>query len=122
MNIFSTSDHKDHPLPSHCHINTTKGIYNIPFEDIFFIESRQKKSLIHTKTGILTLHLPLYRIKESLPSAVFLQSHRSFLVNLKNISHIDKQKEPWTVFFFGYGEQAFISRSYRHQVMDAVND
>ena len=122
MNIFSTSDYNDPPLPSHCHITTTKGIYNIPFEDIFFIECRQKKSLIHTKSEILILPLPLYRMKEALPSAIFLQTHRSFLVNLKNVSHIDKQKDPWTISFFGYEEHAFISRSYRHQVMDAVND
>lgn len=122
MNIFSISEYSEKSQPSHCHITTSKGIYNVPLQDIFFIECHQKKSLVHTKAGILTLSLPLYRMKETLPPVVFLQTHRSFLVNLKNISHIDKQKDPWTISFFGYKEHAFISRSFRHQVMDAVKD
>ena len=109
-------------LPTHCRISTPKGIYNIPFEDIFFVECQQKKSLVHTTAGTLTLPIPMYRLKERLPAPFFLQTHRSFLVNIKNISHIDKQKDPWTIFFFGTEKQAFTSRSFRHIVLDAVSD
>ena len=110
------------PNSIHLRITTAKGIYNIPFYDVFFVECHQKKSILHTRAGTLTLPLPLYRLKEVLPSSVFLQTHRSFLVNLKKISHIDKQSDPWTVFFFDTKENAYISRSYRQQVIQAVCD
>lgn len=124
MHTFSVTDpiEKAPQTPFYCHINTRKGIYNVPLEDILFVESHQKKSLVHLKRETLILPIPLYRLKETLPAAFFLQTHRSFLVNLKNISHIDKQKDPWTVFFFDSQEHAFISRSFRHQVMEAVSD
>lgn len=122
MSTLSTTDHSDRPYPSHCQVNTPKGMYNIPMDDIFFVECHQKKSFIHTKTGIFVLPVPLYRLKEALPSVLFLQTHRSFLVNLKNISHINKRTDPWTVSFFDTNEQAFISRSFRQQVMAAVSD
>lgn len=122
MHTISIIDHNDKSQMPHCHINTTKGIYNIPLTDILFIESHQKKSLVHLKQETLILHLPLYRLIEALPSELFLQTHRSFLVNLKNISHIDKQKDPWTVYFFDSDEYAFISRSFRHQFIAAISD
>lgn len=122
MNTISISANPDQPHSSFCHISTAKGIYNIPLDDIFFIDSFQKKSILHTAAGILPLPIPLYRLKESLPASIFLQTHRSFLVNLKKISQIDKQKDPWTISFFGTEERAFISRSFRQQVIDAVCD
>lgn len=122
MSTFSITEHNGSPQTSYCRITTSKGIYNIPLDDIFFIEYHQKKAFVHTKTGILILPAPLYRLKDALPAALFQQTHRSFLVNLKNISHIDKQKDPWTISFFGYKEHAFISRSFRHQVMKAVSN
>ena len=120
MAVISVTD--DKPCPTHCHITTPKGIYNIPLSEIFFIECYQKKSKLHTSGGILTLPIPLYQLKEILPSAIFLQTHRSFLVNLNRISHINKQSDPWTIFFFGSKENAYISRSHRHQIIDAVHD
>lgn len=122
MNTLSVTDHNDKSHPPHFHINTTKGIYNIPLNNILFIESHQKKSLVHLKKETIILHIPLYRLKETLPSELFLQTHRSYLVNLKNISYIDKQKDPWIIDFFDSNEHAFISRSFRHQVLAAISD
>lgn len=120
ISVASSCDKAHHP--SYCHITTTKGIYNLPLNEILFIESHQKKSILHTKNGVLPLPIPLYRIRKALPAPIFLQTHRSFLVNLNNISYIDKQKDPWTIHFFMTEKHAFISRSFRHQVMDALSD
>lgn len=123
MNTFVVvSSHDRSQQPSHCHIATSKGIYKLPLKEILFIESHQKKSILHTKNGMLPLPIPLYRIKTALPAPSFLQTHRSFLVNLQNISYIDKQNDPWTIHFFATEKNAFISRSFRHQVMDALSD
>ena len=72
MNTFSITNRENKSHPSHCQITTSKGIYNVPLDDIFFIECRQKKSFVHTKSGILELPIPLYRLKEALPSILFL--------------------------------------------------
>ena len=122
MNTLSVIEHNEKSQQSHCQITTTKGIYNIPLNDILFIESHQKKSMVHLKQTTLLLQIPLYRLKETLPSGLFLQTHRSFLVNLTNISHIDNQKDPWTIYFFDSDAHAFISRSFRHQVLAAISD
>ena len=122
MNTISLIEHADNPHQLHCQIQTPKGIYNIPLNHILFIECSQKKSFIHTNSEIFTLPLPLYRIKEVLPPHLFIQTHRSFLVNLNHISHIDKQTDPWTIFFFQSEKRAYISRNSRQVILKAVSD
>lgn len=104
----------------HCRISTAKGIYNIPYKDILFVESGQKKSIIHLTNNTICLPLPLYRIREILPESFFIQTHRSFIVNLKKISYIDKTKDPWVISFFGSKKTAFISRSFKKDVMQVI--
>ena len=60
------------------------------------------------------------RLTEQLPADAFLQTHRSFLVNLNHISHIDKSRDPWTISFMGSDKVAFVSRSLRHQEMQRL--
>ena len=122
MNTISIIEHTDNPLLFHCQIQTPKGIHNIPLNHILFIECSQKRSFIHTNNEIFTVHIPLYRIKEILPSQLFSQTHRSFLVNLNQISHIDKQTDPWTISFFHSEKRAYISRNSRQAILKAVSD
>lgn len=100
----------------HCNISTSKEIFSIPYSDILFVESTMKKSVLHTKTGTHLLPVPLYRVRERLPASFFVQTHRSFIVNTKNIATIDKSKDPWVVTFFGSQKYAYISRNYKKEV------
>ena len=122
MNTLSLSapSKTDADATIYLQITTSKAFYNIPLTSILFIECHEKKSLLHTKDGCLPLCVPLYRMEAVLPSALFLQTHRSFLVNLKNISHVDKNKDPWTISFFSSQKKAFVSRSFRRQLLAAV--
>ncbi|MGN1231539.1 MAG: LytR/AlgR family response regulator transcription factor [Anaerotignum sp.] len=119
--IVSNETPPEHRDPPFCRINTAKGIYNIPHDDILFVESEQKKSVFHMTNNSICLPIPLYRIREALPELYFIQTHRSFIVNLKNISYIDKTKDPWVISFFGSGKKAFVSRNFRKDVMKTIN-
>lgn len=49
-----------------------------------------------------------------------MQTHRSFIVNLNNISYLDKRKNPWEISF-GYTEQkAYVGRNYKKAVLEAL--
>lgn len=100
----------------HCNISTSKEIFSVPYRDILFVESTMKKSVLHTKTEAHMLPVPLYRVREMLPASFFVQTHRSFIVNTKNIAYIDKSKDPWIVTFFGSKKYAYISRNYKKDV------
>ena len=104
----------------YCRISTQKAIYKIPYQDILFIESEQKKSVIHLLKKTICVSVPLYRILEVLPKETFVQTHRSFIVNLKNASSIDKSQNPWTISFFGSEQLAFVGRSFKDNIMQII--
>lgn len=106
--------------PPYCRINTAKGIYNIPHNEILFVESGQKKSIIHLANDSICLPIPLYRIRDVLPAPYFVQTHRSFIIHLENVSYIDKTKDPWVISFFGSNKTAFVSRSFKKDVMQII--
>ena len=87
--VCVTNSESTHDEPLYCRISTQKAIYKIPYQDILFIESEQKKSVIHLLKKTICVSVPLYRILEVLPKETFVQTHRSFIVNLKNASSID---------------------------------
>ena len=45
--VCVTNSESTHDEPLYCRISTQKAIYKIPYQDILFIESEQKKSVIH---------------------------------------------------------------------------
>lgn len=100
----------------HCNISTSKEIFSVPFCDILFAESTMKKCVLHMKKGSVTLPQPLYRVREMLPSSFFVQTHRSFIVNTKNISYINKCQDPWVISFFDSKECAYVSRNYKKDI------
>lgn len=110
----------DKPASPICLIQTPKQILSLHLDKILFIESRQKHSIIHTVTEEIEISIPLYRILSHLPNDIFIQIHRSFIINLDNISFIDKSKEPWVVSFNDSDKNAFVSRSFRQQVLESL--
>ena len=65
--VCITNNESVHNEPLYCRISTQKAIYKIPYQDILFIESEQKKSVIHLLKKTICVSVPLYRILEVLP-------------------------------------------------------
>lgn len=118
--ISVTNNESVHDEPLYCRIGTKKAVYKIPYEEILFIESDHKKSAIHLSEDTICVPIPLYRLLEGLPEDTFVQTHRSFIVNLKNAAFIDKSQEPWTISFFGSKQLAFVGRSFKKNIMRIV--
>lgn len=104
-----------------CQIYTAKGIYSFPYEEILFIEIVMKKTIFHLRTKEIAFSMPLYKIREALQSSYMVQTHRSFIVNLSNISYLDKTKSPWELSFFHSDQHAYVSRSYKQQFLSAIS-
>lgn len=72
---------------------TNKGeLYNIPYQEILYIEKslNDNTSNIVTKSHIYNLRKTIKELEEELSYAVdFFKTHRSCIVNLKNVKHID---------------------------------
>lgn len=118
--VYVTNNESVHDEPLYCRISTKKAIYKIPHREILFIESEHKKSIIHLSEDTICVPIPLYRIREALPEETFVQTHRSFIVNLKNAAYIDKSRNPWAISFFGTEQLAFVGRSFKKNILQIV--
>ena len=67
-------------------------LQRVAFDDILYIEGMKEYLLLHTTTGnILTLQ-SFRRVEEVLPPERFARIHKSFLVALSRIEHLERGK------------------------------
>ena len=67
-------------------------LQRVAFEDILYIEGMKEYLMLHTITGnILTLQ-SFRRVEEVLPAERFARIHKSFLVALSRIEHVERGK------------------------------
>lgn len=69
----------------HIFISSGKKQIRIVLQDIFFIESLREYIHIHTKSGTLTVKMPISRIEESLDPKMFVRIHKSYIISKPKI-------------------------------------
>jgi len=71
------------------YINIDRRLIKLKFEDILLVEA--KGDYIHVKTikKEYRVHTTLKKIKEKLPNTMFLQIHRSYIININKIIDIE---------------------------------
>ncbi len=62
------------------------SIVAIPYSKLIYIESLNKRTIIHTSEKNISNYTPLDTIQEELDSNQFMRAQRSFIVNMANIS------------------------------------
>lgn len=83
--------------------------YVIPIENILFIEQQGYLSIIHTHHRIYQCVSTLINMYNSLNDNFYL-THKSFLVNTKNIDYISyNRKSTSDIFFINYDKTALLS-------------
>jgi two-component system response regulator LytT len=61
----------------------------IPVEQIAYIESNQKKTILYTEDGYFSSIYPLKTLEQRLPEP-FIRIHRSYIVNISYIKHFSR--------------------------------
>lgn len=58
----------------------------VAFEDILFLQADNNYTFVHTKSGRYIYSTIIKAFEQKLPSSVFLRVHRSYIVNLNNVT------------------------------------
>lgn len=92
-------------------------IIKVYIDEILFVEAQRRNCIIHTKEKSYTIKsMTIKKIIETLPKEYFMRTHRSYIVNLKNIQQVEKdEKNSWTIYFEGYSIPAYVSNSYKSE-------
>jgi DNA-binding LytR/AlgR family response regulator len=88
----------------------------IPFNDIVFVESSNRKSLIYTTSETYATTMTIDALEKLLPSPRFLRSHRSYIVNL---DHVDDLEED---FIMDNGDIAYVAVKNHRKIKHAYDD
>ena len=85
-------------------------MYRIPCRDILYIEkvSNDNISAIHTSERVYQIRKSIKQIEGELFDIAFFKTHRSCIVNMRNVTHVDFEKG---LIFFNNKSISLISRS-----------
>lgn len=107
-------DHQDIPMIS---LNDGTKKYLIPIKDILFLQVDHIYVQVHVLgDSIIMKRSPLKDLLEKLPPEQFIQSHRSYAFNIKQVSH-------WDFEHIFIQEKAIpVSRSRRKEVFSKLGE
>jgi len=102
------------PKSDYLFVKANQKLEKIFFKDILYIEGVENYVSIQTFSGKIITHSTLRSILENLPEDFFIQTHKSFIINIEKVSNIegnmlgiDKYKVP-------------VSRTWKEKVMEVI--
>ena len=94
--------------------------YNIPVEEILYIESVDKKTFIYTSGNILQTEKRLYELEEILDEKMFFRCSKSVIANLSKITRLKPEVTRNILATLSNGEVIVISRRYVRNLRDLI--
>ena len=103
-------------------IKIDSEIYNIPYNDINFIDKckGEEWSLIHTKSSVYKCKNNLIYFEKILCNDIrFIKTHRSCIVNLNNIFKVNKDE---SIIYFDNEITTYLSRNHKKELLKYFNE
>ena len=98
----------------HFFVKVDNGLEKVLFDELLYAEARMNYILLHTSDRKLIVYLTLKGLLESLPSARFIQVHKSFVVNKDSIRSIRGN-----ILYLGQAEVP-VSQHYQEEAMREI--
>jgi two-component system, LytTR family, response regulator len=92
-------------------VKTAGKIKIIPVDDIQYLEAADDYVKIHTKEGGFLKNRTMAHFEKSLDANLFVRTHRSFIVNVQQITRIDPYEKENYVAVLKNGAQVSVSKS-----------
>jgi two-component system LytT family response regulator len=83
----------------------------IPAADILYLEAADDYVKIHTKEGAFLKNKTMSYFEETLDPALFVRSHRSYIINIQEITRIDQNEKDSHIALLRSGIKIPISRN-----------
>lgn len=83
----------------------------IPVQDVFYLEAADDYVKIHTKEGYFLKNKTMNHFEKVLDAQHFVRSHRSYILNIQQITRIDPYEKDSHVAVLKSGAQVPVSRS-----------
>jgi DNA-binding LytR/AlgR family response regulator len=98
----------------HLFVKTDSKLEKVLLDDILYVEAMENYIALHTIRGRLITHSTLKSLVEHLPSATFIQVHKSYVVHIGKITHLEGN-------MIGIGKASIpLSRGLKEGVMETL--
>ncbi len=87
-------------------VETKKGVFTVSASDIILVEAVSKKNIVHTVSSDYESVKTMAQWNKLLPSNLFFQTHRSFIVNFMHVSDFDHS----LIHLYGNQFSAYLTR------------
>lgn len=85
----NTDNYKENIVGEDLYINIDRRLIKLKYREILLIEAKGDYINVKTETSEFLVHTTLKKIKAKLPEDLFLQIHRSFIINFNKIIDIE---------------------------------
>jgi two-component system, LytTR family, response regulator len=92
-------------------VKTGGNIKIISIPDIIYLEAADDYVKIHTKDGAYLKNKTMAHFEQTLPQTQFVRTHRSYIVNVQQITRIDPYEKDSQVATIKSGERIPVSKS-----------
>jgi two-component system LytT family response regulator len=92
-------------------VKTGGKIKIIPVEDIHYLEASDDYVKIHTKTGIFLKNKTMNFFEQVLDPALFVRTHRSFILNIQQVTRIEPYEKDSHLCILASGAQVPVSKT-----------
>jgi DNA-binding LytR/AlgR family response regulator len=93
-------------------LKTHDGWKPVPFQDVYYVEVKDRKTHVYTKQFTGTHKNTLQEFEYNLPRDLFIRCHRSFIVNVHHIKEIFPDTHSTFLLEMANGESIPVSQSY----------
>ncbi|TDX01186.1 LytR/AlgR family response regulator transcription factor [Dinghuibacter silviterrae] len=98
----------------HLFVKTDSKLEKVLLDDLLYVEAMENYIALHTIRGRLITHATLKSVVEHLPADTFLQVHKSYVVNMGKITHLEGN-------MIGIGKATIpLSRGLKESVMETL--
>ncbi|MEO3402932.1 LytTR family DNA-binding domain-containing protein [Mucilaginibacter sp. CAU 1740] len=100
--------------PGFIFVKTDYKIIKVDLADIYYLEGARDYVIIHTRDDKILTAQSMKELAELLPAGQFIRIHRSYLVNLSKVDHIEKNRVAMM------GQMLPVSESYKNDLLKIV--
>ncbi|MDP4265271.1 MAG: LytTR family transcriptional regulator DNA-binding domain-containing protein [Bacteroidota bacterium] len=105
---------KEENQPAYFFVKTDHKLEKLVYEDILFAEAKENYVAIYTSVKKMMIHSTLRAVQQNLPVNQFIQTHKSYLVNMGRVSAIEGN----ILHVDGY--QVPVSKSLKAEVLEKI--
>jgi two-component system LytT family response regulator len=108
------------PFDSHIFVQKSEKLFNLPVEEIVYLEASGDYTIITTKADQFVSSSGIGKLEEILNPEVFIRVHRSTIVNVNNLKEIERHFNGGMVVKMQNGKSFPVSRTYAKLIRKKV--